>query len=250
MCGRVVQHRELSGYARELGINLSGQVPNAPPHYNGAPSQDLLVLRRDPKTGENRLGLLRWGLIPHWAKDKKIAWKLINARCEPVGKTAAFKDAYRQRRCLIPVDGFDEWKKIGKVKQPFLIAMISGGPFTRAGLWENWKEPATGEWIRTFTIVTTGANSLVSQLHDRMPVIIAPENRDRWLDPQSAPDDLLRPYPADQMTMWPVSSKVNSPKNEGRELIEPIHLDTEMETAAEIPIPTANAAGSEPSDSE
>src|SRR5215204_4266868 len=121
MCGRVVQHRELTTYARELGINLSGRVPNAPPRYNGAPSQDLLVLRRDPKTGEGRLGLLRWGLIPHWAKDKKIAWKLINARCETVGKTPAFKDAYRQRRCLIPVDGFYEWRKIGNVKQPFLI---------------------------------------------------------------------------------------------------------------------------------
>jgi len=145
VCGRVVQHRELSTYARELGINLSGQVPNAPPHYNGAPSQDLLVLRRDPKTGEGRLGLPRWGLIPHWAKDRKIAWKLINARCETVGKTSAFKDAYRQRRCLIPVDGFYEWKKIGNVKQPFLIAMQSGEPFTLAGLWENWKEPATGE---------------------------------------------------------------------------------------------------------
>ena len=249
MCGRVVQHRELSGYARELGINLSGQVPNAPPHYNGAPSQDLLVLRRDPKTGESRLGLLRWGLIPHWAKDKKIAWKLINARCETVGKTAAFKDAYRQRRCLIPVDGFYEWKKIGDVKQPFLIAMQSGEPFTLAGLWENWKEPATGEWIRTFTIVTTDANELVAQLHDRMPVIIAPADRERWMNPDEAPDDLLRPYPADLMKMWPVSTKVNSPKNEGRELIEPIYLFPAAERS-EGDIPRANQAVDQPADSQ
>jgi putative SOS response-associated peptidase YedK len=250
MCGRVVQHRELSGYARELGINLSGQVPNAPPHYNGAPSQDLLVLRRDPKTGEGRLGLLRWGLIPHWAKDKKIAWRLINARCETVGKTAAFKDAYRQRRCLIPVDGFYEWKKIGKVKQPFLIAMKSGDPFTLAGLWENWKEPATREWVRSFTIVTTDANTLVAGLHDRMPVIIAPEDRDRWLSPEGKPDDLLRPFPPELMTMWPVSTRVNSPKNEDRELIEPVELETDGLPIGSPAIPRANEGGAEPSDSQ
>src|SRR5215213_1051067 len=250
MCGRVVEHRELATYARELGINLSGHVPNAPPHYNGAPSQDLLVLRRDPKTGEGRLGLLRWGLIPHWAKDKKIAWKLINARCETVGKTAAFKEAYRQRRCLIPVDGFYEWKKIGNVKQPFLIAMRSGEPFTLAGLWENWKEPATGEWVRTFTIVTTDANELVARLHDRMPVIIAPADRERWLNPDEAPDDLLRPYPAHLMKMWPVSTRVNSPKNEDRELIEPIVLNDAAEQERGSGVPRANEAGAEPADSE
>src|SRR4051794_27725012 len=250
MCGRVVQHRELSTYARELGINLSGQVPNAAPHYNGAPSQDLLVLRRDPKSGEGRLGLLRWGLIPHWAKDKKIAWRLINARCESVAKTPAFKDAYRQRRCLIPVDGFYEWKKIGNVKQPFLIAMKSGDPFTLAGLWENWKEPSTGEWVRTFTIITTDANELVATLHDRMPVIIAAPDRQRWMQPDEAPEDLLRPYPADEMTMWPVSVKVNSPKNEGRELIEPIRLENQPAADDKSGIPRANTAGAEPADSE
>ena len=250
MCGRVVQHRELSTYARELGINLSGQVPNAPPHYNGAPSQDLLVLRRDPKTGEGRLGLLRWGLIPHWAKDRKIAWKLINARCETVGKTSAFKDAYRQRRCLIPVDGFYEWKKMGNVKQPFLIAMRSGEPFTLAGLWENWKEPATGEWIRTFTIVTTDANALVAQLHDRMPLIIAPADRERWMNPDEAPQDLLRPYPAELMKMWPVSTKVNSPRNEGRELIEPIYLAPQTAAPPDGDMPRANEAANQPADSE
>jgi hypothetical protein len=117
----------------------------------------------------------------------------------------------------------------------------SDNPFTLGGLWENSKDTATGEWVRTFTIVTTDANSLVAQLHDRMPVIIAPENRDRWLDPGSAPEDLLRPYPADQMTMWPVSTKVNSPKNEGRELIEPIQLDTEKET-----LPKASFRGRTP----
>ena len=150
---------------------------------------------------------------------------------------------------MIPVDGFYEWKKIGNVKQPFLIAMQSGESFTLAGLWENWKEPATGEWIRTFTIVTTDANELVAQLHDRMPVIIAPADRERWMNPDEAPHDLLRPYPAELMKMWPVSTKVNSPKNEGRELIEPITLSSEM-NEDEREIPRANEATDQPADSQ
>lgn len=137
-----------------------------------------------------------------------------------------------------------------EIKQPFLIAMKSGDPFTSAGLWENWKEPATGEWVRTFTIVTTDANPLVEELHDRMPVIIGAEDRQRWLDPEQSPDDLLKPYPAGLMRMWPVSTKVNSPKNEGRELIEPIILDIEPASESTSDIPRANEAGDQPGDSE
>ena len=250
MCGRVVQVKELASYATELGVKLSGQLPNAPPHYNGAPSQDLLVLRRHPQTGEDRLGLLRWGLIPHWAKDRKIAWKMINARAETIETAAAFRDAYRARRCLVPVDGFYEWKRIGKVKQPFLIATKGGEPFTLAGLWENWKDPDSGEWMRTFTIVTTDANELVANLHDRMPVIIAAADRERWLDPKQEVDELLRPYPAALMTMWPVSTKVNSPKNDDRELIEPITLDAEPFDDPGSGVPRANEGGLTPADSE
>jgi putative SOS response-associated peptidase YedK len=150
----------------------------------------------------------------------------------------------------VPVDGFYQGKKIGKVKQPFLIAMKSGAPFTLAGLWENWKEPTTGEWIRTFTIVTTDANELVSQLHDRMPVIIGPSDRQRWMDPEDTPSDLLRPYAADEMTMWPVSTAVNVPKNDSRELIEPISLNGGMAADENSGVPRANEAGAEPSDSE
>lgn len=176
---------------------------------------------------------------------------LLEGERETVGTTAAFKDAHRQRRCLVPVDGFYEWKKIGKVKQPFLIAMKSGAPFTLAGLWENWKEPATGEWIRTFTIVTTDANELLAELHDRMPVIIAASDRERWMDPEEeAPGDLLRPYAADEMTMWPVSTAVNSPKNDNRELVEPVRLGSEMAGDENSRVPRVNEAGRMPSDSE
>lgn len=158
-------------------------------------------------------------MIPSWAKDRKVACKFINARAESVATTGAFKTAYVKRRCLVPVDGFFEWRTVGKVKQPYAIGMVDGQPFTLAGLWENWKDPDTGEWTRTFTIVTTSANELVAKLHDRMPVVIAEQDRDRWLS-EPDPSDLLRPYPADLMTMWPVSRDVNAPKNDHANLLE------------------------------
>ena len=160
--------------------NRSGGLPNAPPHYNGAPGQDYLIARSHPETKDTTLDLIRWGLLPSWAKDQKIAWKLINARAETVATASAFRKAFAKRRCLVPGDGFYEWKKVGKEKRPYLIAMADGEPFTFAGLWENWKDPSSGEWIRTFTIITTEANDLVRELHDRMPVVIGPDERDFW----------------------------------------------------------------------
>jgi putative SOS response-associated peptidase YedK len=128
-----------------------------------------------------------------WAKDRKVAWKFINARSETVRTTAAFKAAYKKRRCLLPVDGFFEWKKVGKEKRPYLIGMADGEPFTLAALWENWKDPETSAWVRTFTILTTEANELVATLHDRMPVILAADDRELWLTDKD-PADLMRPY--------------------------------------------------------
>jgi putative SOS response-associated peptidase YedK len=223
MCGRVAQ----KGGPREYGMMLKvdwtqqGGIPNAPPHYNGAPGQDYLVARRHAETGERRLDLIRWGLIPSWANDRKIAWKLINARGETVATTSAFKVAYAKRRCLIPVDLFYEWKKVGKEKHPYAIGMVSGEPFTLAGLWENWKNPETGTWERTFTVVTTAANDLVRKLHDRMPVVINADDAERWLTDKD-PSDLIHPYPAELMTMWPVSQRLNSPKNDTPDLLDEV----------------------------
>jgi putative SOS response-associated peptidase YedK len=251
MCGRVIQYRDLDSYARAVGLRkASPDLPNAPPHYNGAPSQELLVVRREPHSGERRLSLIRWGLIPHWAKDSKIAWKLINARSDTIARTPAFRDAYRERRCLIPVDGFYEWKKIGKVKQPYFIGMKSGEPFTLAGLWENWKDPATGEWTRTFTIVTTGANELVAELHDRMPVIVAADDQERWLNIGEEAPDLLRPFPADLMTMWPVSTRANSPKNDDRSLLDPVELPPPADDQGKAVVERVNEEPSGPANSE
>ena len=140
-----------------------------------------------------------------------------------------FRDAYRKRRCIVPVDGFFEWKAIKgqKAKQPYAIAMKDGAPFGIAGIWENWKEPASGEWIRTFAIITTDSNELVADIHDRMPVILAPADYARWLSEEPDPRDLMRPFPAHLMRMWPISTRVNKPENDDPSIIEPIELATD-----------------------
>jgi putative SOS response-associated peptidase YedK len=204
-----------------LKVDFTRGIPNAPPHYNGAPGQDYLIARAHPETDNITLDLIRWGLLPSWAKDRKIAYKFINARAETIATSSAYKKAFAKRRCLVPIDGFFEWKKVGKEKRPYMIAMADREPFTLAGLWENWKDPDSGEWVRTFTIVTTDANDLVATLHDRMPVVIAPEDRERWLKGPD-PQELLKPYPSGGMTMWPVSPRLNSPKNDSPDLLDPV----------------------------
>ena len=200
-------------------FKVSGTAPNLPPHYNAAPGQELPVIRLHRETGERVLGTLRWGLIPYWSKDPKIGWKCINARGETVKTAPAFRSAYKSRRCLVPANAFYEWKANGKQKQPYAIAMRDRGPFAFAGLWENWKDPSD-QWLRTFTILTTKPNELVAPIHDRMPVILAPADYDRWLGDEPDPADLIRPYSADQMVSWPVSTRVNKPENDDAAILE------------------------------
>jgi putative SOS response-associated peptidase YedK len=149
-------------------------------------------------------------------------------RCETVAALPTFRDAYRRRRCIIPVDGFFEWKAIKgqKAKRPYAIAMKGGTPFGIGGIWENWKEPASGEWIRTFALITTDANELVAEIHDRMPLILAPADYARWLGEEADPRDLMRPFPAEPMRMWPISTRVNKPENDDPSIVEPIDLST------------------------
>src|SRR3954463_11476985 len=248
MCGRVAQTKNPTEYGSMLKVDFTKGMPNSPPHYNGAPGQDYLVARSHPETQAVTLDLIRWGLLPSWAKDRKIAWKLINARAETVATQSAFKKAFAKRRCLLPVDGFYEWQTVGKEKRPYLIGMADGSPFTLAGLWENWKDPESGEWIRTFTIITTEANGLVSALHDRMPVIIAPEDRDRWLNGPN-PHELAKPYPSHLMTIWPVFPKLNAVKNDTPDLMEPIEEKEPKANEGELP-GVNEAARDEPANSE
>lgn len=241
MCGRVAQTKNPVEYGSMLKIDFTRGIPNAPPHYNGSPGQDYLIARSHPETQDTTLDLIRWGLLPSWAKDRKIAWKLINAQAETVDKKPSFKKAFEKRRCLVPVDGFFEWKKIGKRKQPYMIAMADRAPFTLAGLWENWKDPSTGEWVRTFCVLTTNANELVADIHDRMPVILPRDAYDRWLRLEPDPRDMLKPFPAELMTMWPVSTRVNTPKNDDEDLIRPVRIPDEPDVEGQVA--TANELG-------
>ena len=229
MCGRVIQSSAPIRHAIVDGMNVrDSRVHNYPPRWNGAPSQDLLVIRRNHKTGEVSLDPLRWGLIPYWCEDPKGGRKPINAKCETVRTLPSFREAYRKRRCILPVDGFFEWKAIKgqKAKQPYATAMKNGSPFGIGGLWENWKDPTSGEWMRTFAIITTDANELVAEIHDRMPLILAPADYTRWLSDQPDPGDLMRPFPAEPMRMWPISTRVNKPENDDPSIVEPIAIAT------------------------
>jgi putative SOS response-associated peptidase YedK len=224
MCGRVAQKSGPVKLSIVEGMNpRDSRVHNFPPRYNGAPSQELLVIRRNHETGRISLDSLTWGLIPHWTKDASGGRKPINARAETVKSSAMFKSAYATRRCILPVDAFFEWKAIKgqRAKQPYAIGMKSGQPFGLAGIWENWQDPK-GEWIRTFAIITTNANELVCKIHDRMPVILKPADYLRWLADAPEADDLMQPFDSKLLRMWPISTRVNSPRNDDAAILEPL----------------------------
>jgi putative SOS response-associated peptidase YedK len=171
------------------------------------------------------LDLLRWGLVPYWTKEASPKAKPINATAERVANAPMFRAAYAKRRCIVPVDNFFEWKAVkgARAKQPYAIAMKSGQPFGLAAIWEGWKHPHTGDVLRTFCIITTDANDLVADIHDRMPVILPPEAYERWLaNIEPDPRDLLVPFPADLMMMWPISTKVNKPDNDDPAILDPL----------------------------
>jgi putative SOS response-associated peptidase YedK len=201
------------------------QMPDIEPRYNVAPTQDAAVVRQAARAGERSLDFLRWGLIPHWAKDFTIGSRMINARAETVDRKPAFELAFRTQRCLVPVDGFYEWKKLGRIKQPYFIRMRDGRPFALAGLWDRWSD-AGHDSIESFTVLTTTPNALVEPIHNRMPVILSPTHYDTWLDPAVSDAarlrPLLQPFPADTMTGYPVSRHVNSSAHEGPECVIPI----------------------------
>ncbi|HZL25576.1 MAG TPA: SOS response-associated peptidase [Acidobacteriaceae bacterium] len=221
MCGRYELHTHPAAMALAFGIPIP---PDIEPHYNIAPSQMQPVVRL-AKDGTRELAAMRWSLVPHWATDKSIAYKTINARAETIATAPAFRDAFKRHRCLIPATGFYEWKKVGAGKQPYHIGMIDGAPFAFAGLWSSWKNPE-GEWMDTYTVVTTTPNELAAKVHNRMPVILAAEDYARWLDvAQPNAGELLRPYPADEMKAYPVSTRVNTPKHDDARLIERIEVE-------------------------
>jgi putative SOS response-associated peptidase YedK len=219
MCGRFTLKASPEALAERFGV-----APPFPlfPRFNVAPTQGVPALLAN---GEGReWAVLRWGLVPSWATDKSIGARLLNARAETAASLPSFRSAFKSRRCLVPADGFFEWAKVGGRKQPYYFTLQDGGPFAFAGLWEEWK--GEGEPLRSCAILTTEANDVVRPVHERMPVILAPDDYARWLGPAGRPQEellpLLRPLPAEALVARPVSPFVNSARNEGPRCVEPV----------------------------
>ncbi len=221
MCGRFALEDDGSAVAQQFDLV---EVPELAPRYNIAPTQPVAAVGLKP-SGERGLTHFHWGLIPSWSKDTKMASRMINARSETAAEKPAFRAAYKRRRCLIPMSGFYEWQKLeGGQKQPLYIHPQDEALFAAAGLWERW-ESADGSEILSCTILTTAANELMEPIHDRMPVFVQADDYDLWLDsdaPLPAVQSLLKPYPSARMAAYPVSTYVNSPRNEGEACIRPL----------------------------
>ncbi len=227
MCGRFTLRTPTPVLARTFHVSV---VPELSSRFNIAPTQDIPVVRQERESYERELDLMRWGLVPSWAPDLSIGNRMINARSETVASKPSFRTAFQRRRCLIVADGYYEWKKIGKTKQPYHIRMATDSPFAMAGLWEAWRggksaaATSSGSPVLSCTILTTESNDLTSDVHDRMPVILAEPDWDVWLQPEqqdaSSLLPLLTPYPSDEMQMQPVSTYVNNARHEGPACLE------------------------------
>lgn len=220
MCGRFTLKTPAPTLLSHFGLT---DMPELPPRYNIAPTQPIatvLVL-----TGDREFRLMRWGLVPSWAKDLSIGNRMINARAETVAEKTSFKKALKERRCLIMADGFYEWDQKGKVKQPYHIVRKDNTPLAFAGLWDRWQSPE-GEPVESCTIITTTANDVVGAFHERMPVILEPSDYDLWLNVEiHDPNELLpllKPYPSESMVAYPVSTLVNSPANDHPDCLKPV----------------------------
>lgn len=211
MCGRFVRDSSIELIAERFRIGKLLPEMALPPSYNVAPTQDIIIVNN---RGDRQMVRCRWGFVPSWATDISIGSRMINARAETVATKPSFKNAFRKQRCLIVANGFFEWKKVEKHKTPMYISLKSGEPFGFAGLYNVWTAP-TGEKTCSCTIITTTANEAIESIHDRMPVIIPRNQEDKWLDPEQQEADqlleLLKPYSADKLDIWEVSTKVNMP---------------------------------------
>ena len=220
MCGRFTQISSSSDIAKAFNL---AHVPRLEPRYNIAPTQQVAVILRSDPESEREFRWLRWGLIPHWAKEKSIGNKLINARGETVAQKPSFRSALRHSRCLIIASGFYEWQQQENRKQPFYIQQIDRLPFALAGLWSSWQSP-DGKTISTCTIITTKANEIMIPIHKRMPVILESNNYDLWLDPTVQQPELLQPLfipsESNKLEAYPVTTLVNNPRHDSPECLK------------------------------
>jgi putative SOS response-associated peptidase YedK len=228
MCGRsslTKQEKEIEARFNATFYTEELERYNPLPNYNVAPTNIMPAITQEDPT---IIQLYRWGLIPSWAKDTKIGAQMINARVETLIEKAAFKKLITNRRCIMPLDGFYEWRREGKEKIPFRISTSDQEIFSVAGLWDMWRDPVSGHEICSFTMITLPANQMMSTIHDRMPAILRKENEVHWLSneiPQQEIMDLIQPYPSENMHMYRVSNKVNSVREQGADLIDPYKPD-------------------------
>lgn len=225
MCGRYRLSRRKHILEERFDADFGGE--DWAPRYNIAPTQPVPVVRQHPKEPKRVLTLMRWGLIPAWAKHASGAAGMINARSETAASKPAFRGPLKLRRCLIPADGFYEWRRMGAGKQPFCFEVTDGELFAFAGLWDGWRDP-NGQWIRSCSILTTTPNAITAIVHDRMPVILHRDDYDLWLDPRmtnvEAVSELLKPYEARFMRSFPVSSRINQVGNDDEACSAPIEI--------------------------
>jgi putative SOS response-associated peptidase YedK len=197
------------------------------PRYNIAPTQPVPVIRQNPMEPRRELSLMKWRLIPSWAKDQSVGAQMINARSETAATKLAIRDPLTIRRCLIPADGFYEWQRRGKAKQPYCFEVNDGELFAFAGLWDRWRD-TRGQWLKSCSILTTTPNAVTSSVHDRMPVILDPDSYDLWLDPGmrdvAAASEMLKPYDARLMRCYPVSTRINHVANDDEECSRPMEI--------------------------
>lgn len=217
MCGRFAFYSPAEATAALFGATTSTDVK---PRYNIAPTQDIAAIR-ESADGERELVMLRWGLVPFWAKDPSIGNRMINARAETVAEKPSYRAAYHHRRCLVLADGFYEWQRQNDHKTPFYISMESGQAFALAGLWEQWKDKQSDTTLETATLITTAADDFMAQLHHRMPVVLQPEAADDWLSGSTQILDSLSEH-APPLQAWPVDKRVNNARNQGEDLVAPV----------------------------
>ncbi len=216
MCGRFAFYSPAEATAALFGVRGAKPVE---PRYNIAPTQYIAAIRGSGDDGRE-LAMLRWGLVPFWAKDPSIGNRMINARAETVAGKPAFRAAYRHRRCIVLADGFYEWRRDGDAKTPYFITLADGGPFALAGLWEKWHDKQADEELQSATLITTAANDFMAPVHHRMPMVLEPDRAAEWLGGNDRMiDTASEDCPA--LRAWPVSRRVNNARNEGEELLAP-----------------------------
>jgi putative SOS response-associated peptidase YedK len=224
MCGRYYRRSDKQQIAEafRLGISPTFEIL---PSYNVAPQTFQPIVRVNEDTGERELACMRWGLVPYWSKDDKIAYSTINAKAETLATSPTFREAFKRRRCLIPLDGFYEWQALNaRSKQAYAVSLKSSKLFAVAGLWDRWRDKVSGQALETFTLITTDPNELMEPFHNRMPVIVRAADYERWMapaDPERLPVDLLRPFPEEEMAAWKIGSAVGNVRNDSPDLIVP-----------------------------